>query len=524
MAEYNELDFDDIIFAVFSDGTASASDRDEPKVKNEVLEVPPFNQIKTHHLELQNHQLKSKINLNTENDGNQLTIAEAEEQQKSGLSSSEWLQRRRDQIARASRKARQKRRDEIQKLTVENKRLKTERMDHLQKIEGLEEKVREIRSQGQAVDVQLENELLWKQLEEHKMFIRGVRRLIDGVPTNTVAMKQVLKQGTNYAVTTVHSLISQSIRDDWKVAELKSEHFRHIKPGANLTVTYKRYEAKLDDNSKSKMHIRIDCAWPNVDVRHVLHEYWRMYVEEEYFMHMFATDYNVKLRPIILSDKSNIAVLGEPALVSGNAEECEKINDDDDHIRTFYYKEDCKSTGDVDRDWVYILTRRQRELARSTLLLPKSKTPSLGNSAPRRVISSLNKNKGVVKKRQQRNKNAQKEVYAYGKTKSWICARSTEGHVPLKNMPDTKRNQTPFVEGAIIWPEEVPKENEDHVVVDVTPCARIAEVIAVSENQGFRVLEGPQSIIDCDGALTPRYSMILDRFYYLVMKAAGLAS
>jgi len=325
-------------------------------------------------------------------------IEEISGESKDGHSAKEWLQRRRGQIAKASRKARQKRRNEINKLQEENKKLKVERVSHLAKIGELEEKVRKIRTEGEAVDVQLENELLRKQLEEHKLFIRGCKRLIDGVPTDSTVLKQMLDKGANFAETTVYSLIAQSLRDEWLPAKLNPKFFdSNCVPGVHLAVCYKRYKAKLEAEGNkvskeiSKMSVRIDMVFPNADVSDVLCAYSRAWIDEEYFNSVYFCTEQAKIRPIHISEKS--AKIGEPLSpdnFSGDA-----LMGSEDIVRVFSYIE-TRQNPEPDHYWVYVWTRRQRELARSTLLLPESLTPSAAMSAPGRVVTSLKKDSVCV--------------------------------------------------------------------------------------------------------------------------------
>ena len=75
-----------------------------------------------------------------------------------------------------SKTAREKRKRELIGLRSENKRLREERVEFQKKIRLLEEKVDLFRDQASA-NIQLENEILRAQLEEHKKFVGGFMKL-----------------------------------------------------------------------------------------------------------------------------------------------------------------------------------------------------------------------------------------------------------------------------------------------------------------------------------------------------------
>lgn len=75
-----------------------------------------------------------------------------------------------------SKTAREKRKKELVGLQSENKRLREERSEFLKKIEYLEKRV-DLLSDQTCRTMQLDNEILRVQLEEHKKFVGGFMQL-----------------------------------------------------------------------------------------------------------------------------------------------------------------------------------------------------------------------------------------------------------------------------------------------------------------------------------------------------------
>ena len=113
----------------------------------------------------------------------------------------EWLSRRRSQVAEASRKIRARKRQEEEDLRSENAKLKEERSSLLNKITELEKAIGELTER----DLDLENELLRTQLEQHKGFLKGFLETIASVePSETSSKGEVsfnLKKNTIFLTT-----------------------------------------------------------------------------------------------------------------------------------------------------------------------------------------------------------------------------------------------------------------------------------------------------------------------------------
>ena len=97
----------------------------------------------------------------------------------------EWLQRRRSQVAEASRKIRAKKKKEEEELREENAKLRQERTALLNKITELEKTISSVSER----DEDLENELLRMQLEQHKGFLKGFLETVASIEPSETSSK-----------------------------------------------------------------------------------------------------------------------------------------------------------------------------------------------------------------------------------------------------------------------------------------------------------------------------------------------
>ena len=98
----------------------------------------------------------------------------------------EALQRRREIVALASRKIRAKKKQEREDLNSENAALREERTRLLAQIEALETKI--LNAPGD-LRLELENQLLREQLEQHKGFLRGLFHTLERVEPDDMYSK-----------------------------------------------------------------------------------------------------------------------------------------------------------------------------------------------------------------------------------------------------------------------------------------------------------------------------------------------
>lgn len=152
------------------------------------------------------------------------------------ITSKEWLTRVRGQVAKASRKSRQKRKQQENLVYEENKRLKKEREQQLQHIAELEEKIRETQNAVSEKDQRFihQNELLRVQIEQHRLFYLKYLKLIDSTPEQNqvdINLSKIELEGLEFSFLYIKSLLSSSATDNWLPVTMDDSLFYTITPG-----------------------------------------------------------------------------------------------------------------------------------------------------------------------------------------------------------------------------------------------------------------------------------------------------
>jgi hypothetical protein len=135
----------------------------------------------------------------------------------------EWLNRRRSQVAEASRKIRAKKKREEEELREENARLRAERTALLDKITELEKSI----GSHAEHDEELENELLRTQLEQHKGFLKGFLEAIADVEPKEESSKGEVRfmQKTSGDATNKHPVAIET-KQGFRIDARAETHFR----------------------------------------------------------------------------------------------------------------------------------------------------------------------------------------------------------------------------------------------------------------------------------------------------------
>lgn len=182
-------------------------------------------------------------------------------------------------VAYASKRAREKRKQEVESLKKENERLRLEREMFLQHMEELQNKVIEMREKDGDVDLVLENELLKTQLEEHRLFIQNLTKMGLISPSSSAEEKKKLyRQGVDYALNKIQSLLSSAVRQasEWKLAKTTPEV--SLVPGSVFQVHYQVVPDFSESNvAVSRLNVRSDHFIPNVDAKFAADFYWSLW-------------------------------------------------------------------------------------------------------------------------------------------------------------------------------------------------------------------------------------------------------
>uniref|UniRef100_A0A7S2R844 BZIP domain-containing protein n=1 Tax=Mucochytrium quahogii TaxID=96639 RepID=A0A7S2R844_9STRA len=411
--------------------------------------------------------------------------SEIETEQDSGT----WLKKRREQIARASRKAREKKKNRKVELEKENDRLKRERSAFLENIQNLQLKLAELRNCGH-IDIQLENELLRAQLEEHKRFLSGCCQLHHGVPSSTGTLLSINRQSADFTNTYVHSLISRSITENWELGKVKGTKFQHVIPGYNATSCY-----KFITEPKECLHLRIDFAVRGIGIDIVADVYWSMWTNPDIVRKLYGIDCPFKLKEV------NI-----PMAPTG-VDEC---------MRTYSYSEDSV-------EWVYLASRKREQIVKSTVQLPDEKSPGLVRGLTPKQVEQQAAAAAVQQqpKKRRKGKSGEKKeaaVGVFGKTNGWVFARSTTQHTPEETTGKKSRQRIAgfLIEGLVVWEQEVRNTVEVECMqedLDPDMCTRGTIVLSIPRVLPLSILKTYNDLIDEEGHFTDRYIQVLDDFF-----------
>ncbi|KAH9252188.1 hypothetical protein BASA81_009780 [Batrachochytrium salamandrivorans] len=358
------------------------------------------------------------------------------------------VKKRRQQIALASRASRARRKRELDDLRDENKRLREERSQFLGKIGELQEKVETLRERG-STDMRLENELLRAQLEEHKRFVSCFKRLCDGAPSTQNARHQIYKDGSDSAHSHVLAIISQSQADDWLEATVPAE--LEI-PYSNFSMFYKfKQEYGTEDQGRRRLNVRVDALFPGLDASLFSEFFWQSLSTTQIQERL----YNVK------------------------GVEITQLADDmpDKDTKTVYYRE--RGEGErKDKDWVMICNRRRKELAISTLGLPKRQKNPSGGAASRPEV---------------------------GKVTAMVVASSTTQHTsiaPLAEFESANRITSLFVQGSVSW--------------NVGSDCRLIVIFSMPDDIGVKAVESFDDVVDDKGVLGTKFANIIKSFQQML--------
>jgi hypothetical protein len=412
-------------------------------------------------------------------------------------------------VAEASKHARAKKRQEMELLREENVRLRGERAQFLLRIESLMAKVQEMREGGD-VDVQIENELLKAQLEEHKNFVSALHKIAQGCPTSDLTRRRVYSQGANYAVTQVLSLLTRSVTEQrlWTPARLSERVLRQHPALCNIKAVYFRFvddfravaprtplqsSASVASSPSSpsspssisspppssptppsrRIHVRIDHLLPNASVDEVSAVYWNVWEDidtmHRFFQGLDGGSYgqgDFELQHLI---QDTIERQTSSAL-RPNAREEQKIN-------ISYVREPTLGEGKPEdaAAFVFCATKTRQEISRGALCLPDA---------------------------WQQGEPAEPDSACMTCT---VLARSTTVHYEAEAVP--KRIKTHYVEGGALW---------------ALPGGRgcmMASALSIPEALEQRWISGAADVIAADGLVTDKFAQYIAGFVKLISMA-----
>jgi hypothetical protein len=392
-------------------------------------------------------------------------------------------------VALASKNAREKRKKEFELLMEENTRLREERERFLQHIEMLQQKVIEMREKEGDIDLQLENDLLKAQLYEHSMFVNGLMRMASGVPTTEAQKKQLYRQGADYAVAHINSLLSRSVRmhGEWREAKIPEGELPN-----HMAVWYQHV---TDTGTGSRrLNLRADHIIPMVSAEIVSTLYWSLWTNDQQVRSLFdgsKVDAAEISNKVILHDELCLTPSGTSASAgTSSAVDDTATADKEESLATLYTRDD-------KAHHVFIASKREQSIPRGTLALAMP-----GDDVKGEMIQPWKRRRCKMCARSNTNINRLQEEGS--------DAAKAPSNFPKLDSASSLTNPT-YVEGSVAWDLD-----------DGRGC-RIASVVSLVE--GFKVGKFDAfELITMDGRVSDEFIGFINTFVNMLRTqfSAGL--
>jgi len=443
-----------------------------------------------------------------------------------------------------------------------------------EELESLRSRVEELREQrGEGLEefdeeaelLSLENELLRAQLLEQQEFLRGCRILAEQlaleaqlgdaihsgnqplrlVPEmiSTDGKRELMRQGADNALTHLFHLVSRSQQEGaWTAVKLPEHVFRTAVPGLNVTCCYRK-ERAMNDPTKTTLCMRVDGCFPNISPEVTAQGYWSTWTSAESWATAFQSffesksDEEEKVTKTTREEEGNDTKLDE-TIVQGKTpipfslrELMSAREADGSEVRVNLYRE--MPHDNQPRDWVYVMTRLQRDIAMSTLSLAPELTPGVAarrEQHSRRVVQQTEK----PKRKRAKATGSASAAQLIGRQKCWVLARNSMRSINATDMKDINSTRVDpenrLVEGLFVWQDyvsidvEVPCDEGKEIRRQRVPAARAAAYIALTDDL-FPVQETDlhNAVVDASGRATEKYAKLIDMFYS-IMTLGGIMS
>ena len=174
-------------------------------------------------------------------------------------------------VAASGRRGRAKRKREKLDLEARNKKLEDENRALQSTIAELQFEMQRANSEKQRSIYEMENEILKKQVTEHRNFVDQVQKLMRGPDTSKIERQRLIQQGSNSAVAQLLGLLYASDGDpSWKTLkrtpfstdefEFKCAKYLFLPFNTNAR-TAKRFSLRADILCKAKTKYVAKVLW-----------------------------------------------------------------------------------------------------------------------------------------------------------------------------------------------------------------------------------------------------------------------
>lgn len=251
---------------------------------------------------------------------------------------SEWLKNRRGLVAQASKKTRQKKKQEREELLEQNQHLREERKQILDKLSQLESEINQPLGSEDAL-LTLENDRLRQELEQHKQFVSGVFQQLGNVEqSQKSSMGELSKQNREFSVLHFLRLLADSQSNmEWKRPPFP-EHEPFFKP-LEVTILYHR-------SRQGVLNMRVDFS-------------------------LYERVCPVKLRDAMTKCWEDLdayeSVFGKGSLSLSRELVEFRVEDNHEVLECFHTREPMADAEYQYRDLVYLVAKGKMDLAKSTL-------------------------------------------------------------------------------------------------------------------------------------------------------------
>lgn len=251
----------------------------------------------------------------------------------------EWLQRRRDAVNQASRKTRQKKKQEREELREQNAHLKQERVVLLGQISSLESAVNAPTAPQEEDELSQENALLREELNMHKRFLEALFRQLGSVePPLSGNMGELSKQNRDFAMLHFLRILADSQTNrEWKRAPFPMVPPWFCKP-VEIGVYYHR------SATTNVLNLRVDVSVYEV---------------------MDACELRDAMATVWEDQKTYEKTYGEGSISMSRELPEFRVESDAEVLKAFHQREPAEA--DVEWDMVFLLAKGRMEMAKSTL-------------------------------------------------------------------------------------------------------------------------------------------------------------
>jgi len=377
---------------------------------------------------------------------------------------------------------------QLSHLQEENERLMTEQEFLVDRIQSLQEAVKNELGEGFLAEWR-ENEELRGELTAHRNFVNSFMSMIHATPMETNTKRRIYEEGAELAHTMLLHLLSSSQTKGWRKCKLDSSARKNL---GKTEVFF-----NLDPNPRkgsgeraAQLQLRFDTYHSGMTVDGLAEVVKGMLTDETFkskFVQRDRDKYEIEMRPL-----------------------AHEVVDED--LMVLYHRKRCKPP-EKDRDVVFVFNSKKTEMARSTLATPTKPVGRNGTAVVVPQVSRPSKRGRPLGSKSERSK-----LRAFGQTNVVVLSRmSTTLLAGASKSEDAQRINSPVLHGCFLLEEEGIGDEESE--------PQIRSIFLTSTPQEFtEEFLTWDTMIREDGSLTVAFSAYLDQVIASVTKHLHMQS